>query len=277
MPCVSTVVPWEAWYFGRQTNPAAPVPFKWTFHFSFGVAQFASAYTHLWPQVPTNKVVGVMWPERRGRQRNPRRSRAPAQEGRLHDRRPGRLRGRHNRLHHPDLSFQEHELRDLQHVPDPAGLRHVLGAGRAAGIQAEDRADRQDRSLPVAGRSRSGSIGNGLASGVYWAPTWPYSSSLTGISSANLASGYEASSGKEWNQQAGASLALFDVAAAALKASGNPKDKLAVATAMKSAGGGHAARSSRLGTPGRIPTSSRHRSSADSGLRLREPPIRSTS
>ena len=78
-----------------------------------------------------------------------------------------------------------------------------------------------------------GSIGNGLASGVYWAPTWPYSSSLTGISSADLATGYEAASDKEWNQQAGASLALFDVANAALKASGNPKDKLAVATAMK--------------------------------------------
>ncbi len=78
-----------------------------------------------------------------------------------------------------------------------------------------------------------GSLGNGLASGVYWAPTWPYTSSLTGISSADLASGYEKSSGKEWNQQAGASLALFDVANAALKASGNPKDKQAVATAMK--------------------------------------------
>ena len=78
-----------------------------------------------------------------------------------------------------------------------------------------------------------GAIGDGLASGVYWAPTFPYSSSLTGVSSADLASGYQTSSGKEWNQQAGASLALFDVAAAALKASGNPKDKLAVATAMK--------------------------------------------
>ena len=78
-----------------------------------------------------------------------------------------------------------------------------------------------------------GSIGNGLASGVYWAPTWPYTSSLTGVSSADLATGYEASSGKEWNQQAGASLALFDVANAALKASGDPKDKQAVATAMK--------------------------------------------
>ncbi len=62
VPCISTIVPWEAWYFGRQANPAAPVPFKWTFHFAFGVAQFASAYEKLWPQVPTNKVVGVMWP-----------------------------------------------------------------------------------------------------------------------------------------------------------------------------------------------------------------------
>ncbi len=44
VPCISTIVPWEAWYFGRQANPATPVPFKWTYHFSFGVAQFASAY-----------------------------------------------------------------------------------------------------------------------------------------------------------------------------------------------------------------------------------------
>jgi len=24
VPCVATIVPWEAWYFGRQANPAAP-------------------------------------------------------------------------------------------------------------------------------------------------------------------------------------------------------------------------------------------------------------
>ena len=80
--------------------------------------------------------------------------------------------------------------------------------------------------------SSLGSLGNGLASGVYWAPTWPYKSSLTGISSKDLASGYEAASGKQWNQQAGASLALFDVAAAVLKASGDPKNKAKVAAAM---------------------------------------------
>src|SRR5450631_2234077 len=44
VPCISTVVPWEAWYFGRGAKPGAPSPFKWTYHFSFGVADFAACY-----------------------------------------------------------------------------------------------------------------------------------------------------------------------------------------------------------------------------------------
>ena len=78
-----------------------------------------------------------------------------------------------------------------------------------------------------------GALGNNLASACYWHPTWPYSSSLTGISSKQLARRLQGDSGKQWNQQAGPSLALFDVAAALLKASGNPKDKNAVANALR--------------------------------------------
>ena len=64
VPCVSTVMPWEAWYFGRGAKPGEPSPFKWTYHFSFGVAEFAKAYISEWSngQVPTNKKVGVMFP-----------------------------------------------------------------------------------------------------------------------------------------------------------------------------------------------------------------------
>src|SRR5260370_1049141 len=62
IPCISTVVPWEAWYLGRGGKVGQPTPFKWTFHYCFGVLQFFLAYTHLWPQVSTNKKVGVMWP-----------------------------------------------------------------------------------------------------------------------------------------------------------------------------------------------------------------------
>lgn len=37
VPCLSTVMPWEAWYFGRGAKPGQPSPFKWTYHFGFGV------------------------------------------------------------------------------------------------------------------------------------------------------------------------------------------------------------------------------------------------
>src|SRR5258708_18384932 len=55
IPCISTVVPWEAWYLGRGGKVGQPTPFKWTFHYFFGVLQVFLAYTHLLPQVSTNK------------------------------------------------------------------------------------------------------------------------------------------------------------------------------------------------------------------------------
>jgi len=45
---------------------------------------------------------------------------------------------------------------------------------------------------------------------------------------------HQSSSGKQWNQQLGPSLALFDAAAAALKATPNPKDKVALARTLAS-------------------------------------------
>jgi branched-chain amino acid transport system substrate-binding protein len=51
------------------------------------------------------------------------------------------------------------------------------------------------------------------------------------VDSKALGDGYQAA-GKQWNQQLGPSLALFDVAAAALKAAPDPKDKAGVAKAI---------------------------------------------
>src|SRR5439155_9446683 len=78
-----------------------------------------------------------------------------------------------------------------------------------------------------------GSLGYGIASAAYWGPTWPYHSSLTGLTSRQIGDGYTKKTKKQWNQQLGPSLALFDVGAAALKKSGDPKNKKKVAAAMK--------------------------------------------
>jgi branched-chain amino acid transport system substrate-binding protein len=77
-----------------------------------------------------------------------------------------------------------------------------------------------------------GKIGIGLASAAYWTPTFPYSSSLTQVSSKELSEGYTAKSGKQWNQQLGASMSLFDAGAAALQAASDPHDKAGLAEAI---------------------------------------------
>ena len=123
--------------------------------------------------------------------------------------------------------FKEENVRDLQHLPDPAGLRRVLAPGRAAGLHqdGEDRADREDRPVPERRRGARRSLGYNLSSAAYWHKAFPYKSSLTGVSGDELADGYEKASGKQWTQQLGASLSLLDAGFAALKASGAPSDK----------------------------------------------------
>ena len=76
VPCISTVVPWEAWYFGRGAKPGKPSPFQYTYHFCFGVA---AVRLDLHPPVAAgaDQQEGRRdVAERRRRQRDPRRASA---------------------------------------------------------------------------------------------------------------------------------------------------------------------------------------------------------
>ena len=233
VPCISTVVPWEAWYLGRGAKVGQPSPFKYTFHFCFGVEQFFNAYTHLWPQISTNKKVGVMYPNDadgnaiRG-------ALAPALKSAgytIVD--PGPYEDGTNDYTAQIQKFISEDCQIFNTFPIPPDFATFWRQAAQQGYTKHVKIGQIAKTgLFPSQVSSLGAIGNGLASGVYWAPTWPYKSSLTGIASKDLASGYEQSSSKQWNQQLGASLALFDVAAAALKASGSPKDRAKVAGAM---------------------------------------------
>ena len=233
VPCISTVVPWEAWYLGRGAKVGQPSPFKYTFHFCFGVAQFFNAYTHLWPQVSTNKKVGVMYPNDadgnaiRG-------ALAPALKAAgytIVD--PGAYEDGTNDYTAQIQKFISEDCQIFNTFPIPPDFATFWRQAAQQGYTKHVKIGQIAKTgLFPSQVSSLGAIGNGLASGVYWAPTWPYKSSLTGIASKDLASGYEGFSSKQWNQQLGPSLALFDVAEAVLKASGNPKDKAKVVGAM---------------------------------------------
>ena len=76
-----------------------------------------------------------------------------------------------------------------------------------------------------------GELGQNLSSEVWWTPNYPFSSSLTGQSAAELAQAYTDATGKQWTQPIGFSEALFEVMAAAVIKAGGP-DKEAVADAL---------------------------------------------
>ena len=234
VPCISTVVPWEAWYLGRGAKPGQPSPFKWTFHYCFGVEQFFLAYTHLWPQVTTNKKVGVMWPN--DADGNAIRAvLGPLLKGAgytIVD--PGPYEDGTNDYTAQIQRFIQQDCQIFNTFPIPPDFATFWRQAAQQGYTKHVKIGQIAKTgLFPSQVTALGSIGNGLASGVYWAPTWPYKSSLTGMTSKQLGDGYEAASGKQWNQQLGASLSLFDVAAGLLSASGAPKDKAKVRDAMK--------------------------------------------
>jgi len=235
VPYITTVVPWEAWYFGRGAKDPTKSPFRYGYHFCFGVANFYNAYTHLWPQVPTNKKVGVMWPNDADGNAI-RASLGPMLEKAgytIID--PGAYQDGTTDYSAQIAQFKQEGVQIFNTFPIPPDFATFWRQADQQGLTKQIKiAQIAKTGLFPSQVTALGAIGNNLASACYWHPTWPYISSLTGITSKALAAGYTAKSGKQWNQQAGPSLALFDVAAAALKKSGNPKDKNKVANAMKS-------------------------------------------
>jgi len=235
VPAVSTTVPWQAWWLGTGNSLTSPKPYQWIYHFSFGVGDFYETYITLWTQVPNNKTVGVMYPNDAD---------GNAIRGALEpllekagytivD--PGAYEDGTTDFSSQITMFKQKNCQIFNTFPIPPDFttfwRQAAQQGYTSMVKIAQIAKTGLFSSQVEAVGLK--LGNKLATAAYWGPSWPGGSSLTGISNAALGSGYEAHSGKFWNQQLGASVALFDIAAAALKASGNPKDKTAVANALK--------------------------------------------
>jgi branched-chain amino acid transport system substrate-binding protein len=226
-------VPWEAWYFGRGAKDPTKSPFRAGIHFCFGGKNFFDSYTHLWPQVKTNKKVGVMWPNDADGNAI-RASLGPALKKAgytIVD--PGAYQDGTNDYSAQIAKFKAENCQIFNTFPIPPDFatfwKQAANQGYTKMVKIAQIAKTGLFPSQVAA---VGSLGPGLASAAYWTPHFPYRSSLTGMSSKQIGDGYTKATGKQWNQQLGSSAALLDVGVAALKASGNPKDKNAVAKAM---------------------------------------------
>jgi len=77
-----------------------------------------------------------------------------------------------------------------------------------------------------------GDRGDGMATEIWWTPKLPVVSSLTGQTAQALADEWESTANKQWSPVLGYTHAAWEVAIAGLKASGDPKNREAVRSAL---------------------------------------------
>lgn len=233
VPCLATVMPWEAFYFGRGAKPGEPSPFKWTYLFSFGVANFVKSYLSQWGAVSNNKRVAALLPN--DADGNAIRA---AMLPELSKAGYTIIDGGPYETGTTDFSaqiakFKAEKCEILMTFPIPPDFATFWRQAAQQGLA---------RTMKVVQAAKTGlfpstievlgPLGNNISVAAYWHKNFPYPSSLTGVSGVQLAEGYEKAAGKQWIQQLGASLSLLDAGFAALKKVTNPKDKGAVAKTL---------------------------------------------
>lgn len=233
VPCLATVMPWEAWYFGRGAKPGQPSPYKWSFLFSFGVADFVKSYVSQWSNVPTNKKVAALLPNdadgnaiRRALLPELQKAGYTVVDG-------GPYETGTTDFTAQIAKFKAEKCEILSTFPIPPDFATFWRQSAQQGLAKQMKIVQVAKTGLFAPTIEVlGPLGYNISVAAYWHKNYPYTSAITGVTGAQLADGYEKSSGKQWNQQLGASLSLLDAGIAALKAAANPKDKAAVAKAL---------------------------------------------
>jgi branched-chain amino acid transport system substrate-binding protein len=235
IPCISSVAPWQPYFFARQADPADPQPFQWTYHFFWGLEDIISVFLDMWSQVETNDVVGAIWPNDGDGNAwsDPNLGFPPAFSDAgftLVD--PGRYENLAADFSAQIGQFKSGDVQIVTGVPLPPDFTNFWN--QAAQQDFRPRIASVGKALLFpASVEALGEDGDGLSTEVWWSPSHPFTSSLTGETAKQLADGYTTFANKQWTQPVGFAHALFEVAADVLKRTTNVDDKAAIRDAIK--------------------------------------------
>jgi branched-chain amino acid transport system substrate-binding protein len=232
-PCISSVCPWQPWFFGRGGKPETG--FKSTFHFFWGLEDIIGVFVDMWNTLPTNKVVGALWPNDGDGNAwgDPQRGFPPALASagyKLVD--PGRYPNLTDDFSAQISAFKREKVEIVTGVPIPPDWttfwKQAAQQGFKPKIASVGKALLFPRSVEALG-----TLGDGMSTEVWWTPRHPFKSSLTGASAAELGAAYTKETKKQWTQPLGFTHALFEVAVDVLKRTASADDKGAIVTAIR--------------------------------------------
>ena len=216
-PCISTVAPWQPWFFTRGGKPDKG--FEWTYHFFWGLEDLVAVFSSMWSSVSTNKVVGGLWPnDGDGNAWGDAKIGFPPvlQKNGYTVVDPGRYQNLTSDYSAQIAKYKDGNVEILTGVPIPPDFTTFWSQAMQKGFKPKVATVGKALLFPSSVESLSAN-GDGLSCEVWWSPHHPFKSSLTMQSAGQLAEAYEAGTKKQWTQPLGFSHALFEVAVDALR------------------------------------------------------------
>jgi branched-chain amino acid transport system substrate-binding protein len=233
VPCVLTICPWEQWYYNSSGTANT---FKYSYMYFLGTQEETNLFASVWQTVSTDHVVGGLWPDDvdgAGFQKYVTKKAdslgwkvvpSGAYTDGLSD-------------FTPIISkFKNAGVEILHAVPIPPDFITFWRQAHQNGFTPKIASISKALLFPSAADALGPLVEN-VMSPLWWTPAFPYKSSLDGTTASAFAGNYKTATGNEWTQPMGFNYAVFEIAVAALKASGDPKNPAAVAHALSTLNG----------------------------------------
>jgi branched-chain amino acid transport system substrate-binding protein len=228
-PSFTTDAIWQAWFNTRKGDPK--VGFKWTYHAFFATDDSFVMYFDMWNKVPNNKTYGALWPN--DIDGNTYRKLWPAaiekQGWKLVD--PGDFPDGNEDFTAIIDKFKKGGAEVCAGLMAPPDFTTFWKQATQQGYKPKICSIGKALNFPQA-VTALGDISIGLTAPIYWAPTFPYKSSLTGETAQQLADDYEKRTGQQWSQALNHYI-CFEVVVDTLKRAKDPTSKESIVAALK--------------------------------------------
>lgn len=233
VPCISTVGPWQAWMFPLKGDPAKG--FKSVFHFFWGLEDISDVYLDLWSSVPANKAIGSVFSnDVPGNAMGDLKLGMPgafAKAGyKVVD--IGRFPVGADDFSSYIQAFKKENVEIVTGLFNPPEWASFVKQSAQMNFKPKVATVAKALLFP-GGVAALGPRADGMSTEIWWTPAYPFKSSLTGQTTRQFADAYTAATKREWTQPMGVVHALFEAGIQALKASGDPKNPIKVADAVR--------------------------------------------
>lgn len=236
VPCVTTNCPWQPYVYGRNGDPK--VGWEWTYHFFWGLEDATAGFSGAWNSIETNRKVGGLFP-------NDADGNAWADPNE-----PGALpmtcaRDGFELISGGSLAPGSQDYSSQIALFKRENVEIVTGV-----ISPPDfgifwqQAAQQNFTPKICTVAKAllfpsvieaiGDTADGLSTEVWWSPTHPFNSGLTGETSAEYAATFTEETGKPWTQPLGFKHAIFEVAIDILKRTQDPESPESILAAVVS-------------------------------------------